>query len=399
MQRLETCRQMMESFLATPIRIWQPDEWDFAYFERCHCLDAGLQPHFTAARMEKICRKMDRSTVYHIEEPLEMQVVLLYLGDALVIIGPYTKHHWDEAESEALLSEQGISASYLNAYKLYRCQYSVLDNDTVMRAAVSFIEMNGGSLSDYTFQSISPEVRRVEKQIQIAEEYTLEHVNRTYALETELQNAVRAGDEKRALETSTKLSTVSGGMVYSQVNNWNTLMSVSIFRTMIRLAAKESGLPAIVVDAISRDYLQRLNSLGRSNSQVRTGELNNEFIHDLCKEIRQMNAHNYSGLVRKAVEYVRLNLGHDLSVSRLAEELDTSSGNLSKHFKAETGVTISQYVMRQRSKKASELLASTQHSVQDISNYVGYIDSNYFVKVFKNEYGMTPSDYRKKHMV
>lgn len=53
--------------------------------------------------------------------------------------------------------------------------------------------------------------------------------------------------------------------------------------------------------------------------------------------------------------------------------------------------------MAERTKKAAGLLSTTKHSIQDISTYVGYLDNNYFVKVFKSQYDMTPSDYRKMH--
>ena len=46
---------------------------------------------------------------------------------------------------------------------------------------------------------------------------------------------------------------------------------------------------------------------------------------------------------------------------------------------------------------ASSLLLSTEYSIQEISVMVGIMDANYFVKLFKKEYGETPSEFRKYH--
>lgn len=70
---------------------------------------------------------------------------------------------------------------------------------------------------------------------------------------------------------------------------------------------------------------------------------------------------------------------------------------LERLFKAETGSTITGYVAEQRCRQAAELLRSTSLNIQDISGYVGYPDNNYFVKVFKAQYHMTPTEYRRRY--
>ena len=40
------------------------------------------------------------------------------------------------------------------------------------------------------------------------------------------------------------------------------------------------------------------------------------------------------------------------------------------------------------------MLRDSSYPISEISSYVGYIDNNYFVKVFKKQYGMTPTEYR-----
>ncbi|MDD7316663.1 MAG: AraC family transcriptional regulator, partial [Bacillales bacterium] len=69
--------------------------------------------------------------------------------------------------------------------------------------------------------------------------------------------------------------------------------------------------------------------------------------------------------------------------------------NLSRLFKKEMGITIGKYISSMRCVEAELLLRKSHYSIQEISAYVGYLDNNYFVKVFKKETGYLPSEYRK----
>ena len=56
-----------------------------------------------------------------------------------------------------------------------------------------------------------------------------------------------------------------------------------------------------------------------------------------------------------------------------------------------------EYMAKKRCSLAAELLLDTHVSVQEIASYVGYQDNNYFSKVFKNERGVSPLEYRNNH--
>ena len=89
----------------------------------------------------------------------------------------------------------------------------------------------------------------------------------------------------------------------------------------------------------------------------------------------------------------------DISICSLADELAISKNYLIKRFKAETGQTPGQYLTQYRLKRAAMLLAEHELSVQDIANAVGIPDANYFTKLFKKYYHMTPIQYRKSRIV
>jgi YesN/AraC family two-component response regulator len=75
------------------------------------------------------------------------------------------------------------------------------------------------------------------------------------------------------------------------------------------------------------------------------------------------------------------------------------SVTLSRIFKQQTGMNFVKYVVRCRLKRAQHLLLKTDKKIDEISEEIGYIDYRYFRNLFKKEFGLTPSEYRKKNRV
>lgn len=98
-------------------------------------------------------------------------------------------------------------------------------------------------------------------------------------------------------------------------------------------------------------------------------------------------------LAMKVREYVGRNLGI-ASLQTIADAVYLHPVYLSRLYKAETGEGISEYIHRQRMVKAAELLRSPSIRIYEISESLGYRNAAYFSKVFREQFGMTPQDYR-----
>lgn len=93
--------------------------------------------------------------------------------------------------------------------------------------------------------------------------------------------------------------------------------------------------------------------------------------------------------------YLDENYNKDLSLDMLAEKYNTSAQYISRLIKKEVGMTYQSYLNHLRITKAQELLVSTDLSITEIYEQVGYNSRNTFVKTFKSMTGVTPSDYRR----
>ena len=119
----------------------------------------------------------------------------------------------------------------------------------------------------------------------------------------------------------------------------------------------------------------------------------------MCEKIKQFRNDTHSMLVRQAVGYLEVNFNHPILLADLADYLNVTPAVLSRRFQEETGISVHQYLTNCRLKIAENLIATTDRQVRDIAAYVGIPDNNYFTKVFKAQYGVTPSEYRKKHRI
>jgi len=72
---------------------------------------------------------------------------------------------------------------------------------------------------------------------------------------------------------------------------------------------------------------------------------------------------------------------------------------LSTIFKSEKGQSLAQWVIDQKIQKACKLLiAPDENPISEIARRLGYHDARYFSRLFKKKMGLTPTDYRKKHL-
>ncbi|WP_026519777.1 response regulator transcription factor [Butyrivibrio sp. FCS006] len=104
------------------------------------------------------------------------------------------------------------------------------------------------------------------------------------------------------------------------------------------------------------------------------------------------------------VDTVKKLIAENLSVGNLQRDelaamVHVSSGYLGRIFKKETGLAISDYIVKKRIAVAKQLLSKTSLSVTDVSNRVGFTYSSYFTKTFKEHTGMTPQEFRQQNKI
>ena len=101
-------------------------------------------------------------------------------------------------------------------------------------------------------------------------------------------------------------------------------------------------------------------------------------------------------VVRLTEEYIQKNYARDISIGQIADSLNLTPNYLSAVFHKGVGTTFVKYLTRVRMNKAEELLQNENLTINQVATLVGYTDTRYFSKVFKEYFGVLPSEYGKR---
>ena len=97
----------------------------------------------------------------------------------------------------------------------------------------------------------------------------------------------------------------------------------------------------------------------------------------------------------KAEAFITSNLQKELSVQDIAKGANVSKSVLYKDFHICFNCTVKEYINAKRIEKAVELITTTNLSMDEISQQVGFSSASYFSKIFKAQKGISPLKYRK----
>jgi AraC-like DNA-binding protein len=94
--------------------------------------------------------------------------------------------------------------------------------------------------------------------------------------------------------------------------------------------------------------------------------------------------------------FIKTNLGGDLSNKILAKVANVSEDYVGQYFKMLTGINPQDYIEYQRMEAAVDLLRTTKKSIRDIGKEIGYKDTAYFCRRFKMMYGVPAGKMRRR---
>ncbi|HEY3698791.1 MAG TPA: helix-turn-helix domain-containing protein, partial [Spongiibacteraceae bacterium] len=118
---------------------------------------------------------------------------------------------------------------------------------------------------------------------------------------------------------------------------------------------------------------------------------------------RPFESHAYSAgntdvhsdeLVVQAQDLLRSRYTEALRIPAIAHQLGISARSFNRRFKDATGLSPGVYLQQQRLNSARDLLRTSNLSIAEVALAVGYNDSDYFCRLFRNTMKQTPSDYR-----
>ena len=222
----------------------------------------------------------------------------------------------------------------------------------------------------------------------------IREMEQRYAFENEMMHAVEHGqmqfEERFSAASYTAFFEKRASDPVRNVKNYAVIMN-----TLLRKAAERGGVHPIYLDQVSSEYAMQIEN-GSNFSEV------SDLMHDMfctyCRLVREHSGKGYSLIVQNTILMIDADLSADISPRALAAAQNVTPAYLSTVFHRETGKTVSAYIRERRMASAAHLLATTKLQIQAVALHCGIMDVQYFSKLFKMQYGVTPTQYRNTVM-
>lgn len=245
---------------------------------------------------------------------------------------------------------------------------------------------------DYLLKPIRPSklasfLAQIQAQVQIEKKETLKNIE-AKQIEQDLLESVRLGQSKISLELMAKLVENLSGDSEKSLDAIQTYL----LRLMILLfqAVSDTGAPATEVVHVSQRQMIELLSLSDA-TELRGWALN------CLSELTAMNqfASQDGDPVQQAIRFVDENCHRpNITFKEVANAVHLSSSHLAALFKAKVGISYIKYLTSRRIGHAKTLLRTSNLTVADVAEAVGYQTVSNFYRLFQREMGMTPAAYR-----
>lgn len=146
-------------------------------------------------------------------------------------------------------------------------------------------------------------------------------------------------------------------------------------------------------DASSAIALSALQAIPQMKTKQSLLERIEGLLLDIIQAMSTQTAQGPEYYIDYLKKYIAKNYSRPITFSELANQLHVNRVYLGNLFKRETGETFVNYLTLHRIEQAKKLIVSKNFMIFEIAEMVGYTDSAYFSRVFKNYTGVTPTEY------
>lgn len=235
--------------------------------------------------------------------------------------------------------------------------------------------------------------RELRKQVQSlrAAWQDEERQHNSYAQEVREQECVRTGDLEGLKKAIEELEMEKVGVLsLDPVRNMQDLAIVVV--TLSCRSAIAGGVSPEVAFSMSDVFIREIESHDTYEELL---AFSRKAEYEFCLAVREKNrADTDHPLVLRCRDLVNKKIHQKIKVTDLAEKMNVSADYLSEVFSREEGVSLSDYISREKARAAAREILYTDKSFGDIAASLNYSSQSHFGKSFKKWTGRTPKQYR-----
>ncbi len=377
-----------------PVRIYREGE------EICRNFPAGL-PRDPMDLYRKEIFSVTGHVGYYCT-PLFHYYGVMNADDITIVAGPTAQIMADEQNLRKLAFEAEVPPEEVPAFVEGMNSIRRIPVETLLQMLCTVNHfLNGGEKLEISDLAISEAQQQelkdgVEKRrtSRVYEEAGAPQKHNTLAIEEALMSIVRKGDSvalRRWLASAPAVR--SGTIAKDQLRQMRNLFIVTV--TLTSRAAIGGGMSEDDAFSLSDAYIQRVELL---NTHDGIQNLQYHMLLEFTEQVEKLHRGRHATkLSLDVANYVRHHLSEPISVDKMAEEFFFSRPYLSGKFKKETGQTLTDFILKEKTEEAKRLLRYSDRQLSAISSYLGFSSQGHFARVFKKYEGVTPGEYREKH--
>lgn len=218
--------------------------------------------------------------------------------------------------------------------------------------------------------------------------------HRVWMAEQALLQMVRTGDLNYKQALSNSMAVSAGVPVDSPDALRQGKVSVIVFASIVCRAAIEGGLSPEEAYGLGDQYIQTAESAKTMDDLTPLAPM---LYDDFIRRVHRCRTNpKLSPQIQRCCDYIEMHLEQKIRASDLAVLVGYTEYYLTHKFKDEVGESVNDYVKFAKVERAKILLKSTDLTVQDIADQMGFGTRNYFSRVFQEVAGCTPIQYREE---
>lgn len=219
-------------------------------------------------------------------------------------------------------------------------------------------------------------------------------VHNTLALEQTIMNFVRHGDTAALKEWLKNAPAVRPGILSSDTLRQfkNTFI---VTATLVSRAAIRGGMDVNDALSLSDAYIQKTELLYSVES---IENLQYHMVFDYTERVEKIRlGKTPTKLTTDIANYVQKHLTEPVDIDALSKAMFISRTHLAVKFKKETGMTLTDFVLKEKIEEGKRLLRYTDKSISAIATHLGFSSQGHFANAFRKYANCPPNEYRLKH--
>lgn len=218
-----------------------------------------------------------------------------------------------------------------------------------------------------------------------------------YNPELEFYSVIKSGNIEKTKELcQTPFSCKEGLGELSDKPLQNLKYHFAITMAMLARYCIEGGLDISTSFSVSDFYIKKAD---KADSTDKIDELHQTACMDYAVRMRNLRKKKITSKpVARCTDYIADHLHLKITLTSLAEHVGLNPSYLSRLFKSETGMTVSEYIQATKIDTAKNMLVYSEYSPAEIASILAFSDQSYFTEIFHKYTGLTPKKYQSVHL-